>query len=230
MATPIRYNLKTTGLSMVANCTNKSFVGIGVAGTFVGTLTPQISYDGGATWVTLVLTPYPSGTTITSITTTGSWFAAIPYSNNPLNNTTVLVKVTGTSITSGNPIVSISSAVGQSFADAYSTDAQIYQQQTSSANAANVITQAANAYHGWNLTTLTVTWTSAATPTAGYVQVKDGTTVIWEVDTALATGVNNITLPSGGLNSTPNNAMVITVAAGGSGAISNLNAEIHASD
>lgn len=91
------------GTVEISNAKGMAILGIGVSGTFVGTLTAQCSAD-GSTYITsgLTLTPLPSGSTVTSITGTGGWWAGIPGCQK--------ARVTATLWTSGTAVVSLNAS------------------------------------------------------------------------------------------------------------------------
>lgn len=94
---------------------------------------------------------------------------------------------------------------------------------TAAANTAVVRTYAAVAGQSHRLTSLSSSW-SGVVPTVGLITVQDGATTILELDVPLALNtLIAIPLPVGGIIGTANTDLVITLAAGGAGAIGKLN-------
>lgn len=188
-------------------------IGIGVTGTFVGTLSFFYTQD-GATYFPLSVTPWPSGTTVQTATTTGTWFT------NNLSFTAI--KVVFTAKTSGTPIVAMAAAADGSFQDAFLTEAQLFPTSAAS-SATNTLTQAARTNTSWRLKEVLVSCDATATwATSPALTIKDGSTTIWAMDLATTTGQQTVALPPDGLTNTPGNSMVLALVS--SGGHTNINA------
>src|SRR5271165_6636010 len=74
MANLSRQGLNAVGMRLPLYCGGQSFVGFGLTGTWVGTVVPQISYD-GINFVTLPVTPFASGAAVSSLTANGNWYS-----------------------------------------------------------------------------------------------------------------------------------------------------------
>lgn len=60
-----------TGNGQILDCAGYSAAGLQVTGTFVGTITWEVSNDGGTTWVGILAAPTTTGTGALTATTTG---------------------------------------------------------------------------------------------------------------------------------------------------------------
>lgn len=221
MAAKSQEALNATGMSLAIYCGGMAYVGVRLAGTWVGTVSFYGS-ENGLSFVPIYMTPFASGTAVASSTSNGNWF--IPAANY------VVVKAVFTR-TSGTAQVYLAASTDQSYQDAFLTPSVLY--ATSSAtNALNTLTQTAQTNRAWNLKTLEVTVNG--TPswlTSPNYQILDGSTVIWQGDLELvgSSGYRySITLPEGGLVGTPGADLVVKVAAAGSGRTTNINAQFSA--
>ena len=229
MAARLNEVLTVAGQNLTIFCGNQSYVGVGLSGTFVGTLNFAYSVD-GVNFQPASLTPFASGTPVTSATTTGNWFTGV------LNY--VAVRVTLSAYTSGSVIVQMATSQDASYQDAFLAASTICKNSVAS-NALNTLTQAAQTNRAWRLRTLKIT--AGGQPswlTSPNVQILDGTTLLWAFDLPLsgsagiiydiALPVSSPSNPGGGIINTPGNSFVIKVAAAGSGVNTNINAEFSA--
>jgi hypothetical protein len=216
--------------SLLVNVAGMSFLGVGITGTFAGTLAFYRSMD-GVNFTPMLVHSYPwvESDTANTIST---------YTKTPSGSVTqtlccpvagfLWIKVVATSLTSGNPLVALSSADDASYPDAFSTIPSIFVAQ-SQTHAANTITVAANANHGWRLATLSVG--IQGSPTTPSVAIKDSAgTVLWSWDLAAVSGPVDLTniVRGSNIQSTPNNALIISVPDLGSGVTCDLNIEARA--
>ncbi len=218
--------LAALGAAVYLRCKDHALVGIGlVSSSFVGTVSFYGSRDGGNTWEPLpaFTTAAPSGPpnfgtgTVTSATGAGTWFA--------FTGLYTLVAVQCTAYTSGTALVTLGTSDGSGHEDAFFADTVRYQTGTAAANTAITLTIAADATRAFRLTTVVSSY-SVAAPTTANVQIKDGSTVLWNVDLPLALGFSNVPLPANGIVITPGNAINIVQAAQGGTCVGHLNAEV----
>lgn len=161
----LREALNADGMSLTIFCGDKSTVGIGVLGTWVGTLTFYGSVD-GLIFFPLSATPFPSGTPVSSTTANGSWFADV---KNLMAVKVVLMR------TSGTAQVVLSAAVDGSWQDAFLTPIQIAN-SSAATSGVNTLTQASQANRSWNLTSCEVCFASPGIQGgAGRLTIYDGT-------------------------------------------------------
>ncbi len=220
-----------TGLIAAAQA-NAGRVGINISGTFAGTLTFYASAD-GVTFAPVGVTPFASGTNVSTATATGNWFFdAQNY---------VAFKVYFTSKTSGNPIVTLAVANNDAtWQDAFLASTTIYVNSQAVAGV-NTLTQALQANRAWCLSFLQVSTNQRASwVTNPNLKVVDGTGgstlfALDLMDVGSSGYIYDITLPllddgtgRRGLVGTVGNAMIITVASGGSGVKTNINAKFRA--
>lgn len=229
MATIIKNGLTALNIKATLNVAGQSYIGINVGGTYVGTVSFEVTYN-GSTWLPLSLEPYPGGTAVSSTTTTGFWFK--PIVSGPAGGTVtppIAVRANMTAYTSGTALVTLGASTDNSFIDVSLAANVLQQSQSSSAATAQTVTQAASTTHSWQLKSLLVT--TSGTITAGKtVTVKDGTNTIWVAYLPVITGgggpTPQIPLPPGGLVGTVNNALNIIVAALDSSIISTVDISI----
>lgn len=226
MANIIRGALTVTGEQLVLLTQGFSYIGLGLTGTWAGTVTTFFSQD-GVSYANnpLSMTPFASGTPVTKMTANGTWFA-------------VGTGIQGFKInfarTSGTLIAALSASNDASFQNAFLADSLLYVNSVQT-HATNTLTQAARTNAAWRLRTLVITTAGTITWAANpVIQIKDGTTLLWGLDIPTTAGVYAINLPAdpnvpgyvgGGLVNTPGNAMSVVVADGGSAVITNINAE-----
>ncbi len=227
MAVILREVLTADAMALAIFCGGQSKVGVGITGTWVGTVSFFASTD-GVNFKPVAMTPFASGTAVSTTTANGSWESAV------LNYVAFKVVFTRTS---GSATVAMATSLDSSYQSAFLASTSIYVSASHAAGAANVITQAAQANRAWRLRTLVIGW-SAAPSAAVLCTITDGaSSVIWETYVPVgATGVVgtfNVPLPapdptvpgSGGLVNTPGNTLVITVADPGGSVVSKVNAE-----
>jgi hypothetical protein len=97
------------------------------------------------------------------------------------------------------------------------------QHATSDANDTAVITLAAatDTIHALD----SLQWSYSAAPTGGKLTIAIGGSTVWEVDITAAGAGPNIIFPKGVYQTTGNEAMVLTLAAGGGAIVGKLNAQ-----
>jgi hypothetical protein len=227
MANTIREALNATGMQLPLFTGGMSKVGIGVSGTWTGTITFSCSQD-GIRFVPVSMTPFASGTAVQSVTANGNWEALV---NNNVAFMATFTRLTGTAV------ITMSTSVDASYQNAFLASTSLYVNQASGANATNTLTIAAQANRAWRLRTLVVSSSVVAVwASSPAVKVTDGaSSVIWGTDLATAIGANNVPLPAdpntpglsgGGLVNTPGNSLVITVVAVGGSGVTQINAEV----
>jgi hypothetical protein len=228
MATVLREVLNADQMNLTVFCGGQSKVGIGVTGTFVGTLSFAGSFD-GINFVPLTVTPFASGTGVQTATATGNWEVNV--------KNLVAVRVTF-SRTSGSATVFLGTSIDSSYQTAFLAATSVNVTQEVSAGATNVITQAAQANRAWRLRTLSVAF-SVAAGAAVKVTVADGANNLWsgfvpkqDVSTGgftwqapLPADTNTPGVSGGGVVGTPGNAMTVTLAAPGGSVVSEVNCE-----
>lgn len=200
----------------------QSTVGIGISGTWVGTLAFYGSVDGISNFIPLSATPYPSGTAVSSVTTTGNWQVAVQGFS--------VIRVVFTR-TSGSATVIMSASNDASWQDAFLSTTSIYPNSAATA-AVNTLTQAASTNRAWCLQALKISINKQPSfLTSPNVQILDGATVLWQFDlpqVGSAGIIYDIALPEGGITNTPGNSLGVVVANAGSGATSQINAKVRA--
>ncbi len=219
-----RQVLTADGQSLILSTVGQANVGIGLTGTWVGTVSFFYSQD-GVNFRPMGVMPFPSGTAVLTATANGSFFAAVQDFQ--------AIKVTFTR-TSGSVTVVASAANDAAYQDAFLASTSQFVTSSHAAGAANVLTVAAQANRGWRLRTLTIGW-SAAPSTGVLCTITDGASaVIWEtyILNTIGDHLVNLPLPSdddgGGVFNTPGNSLVITVGDPGGSVVSKINAEIRA--
>ena len=226
-----RMRMTAVQQSLILQCGGMDYVGIGITGTFAATLSFYGSTD-GINFNPLNVHAYP-------------WLEtdmATNYINNyqktPSGSVTqtlcapavglLAIKVVCTAYVSGSAQLVLAASDDGSYADAFSAPSAIWQTQAQT-HAANTITIAANANHGWRLASLIIGINAAATTPS--VSVKDSAgTVLWTIDLPTAAGTNDLSLTvrNSNIQCTPNNALIITCPDFGSAVTSDLNVEVHA--
>lgn len=235
MAVITREALSAVNMFVQLPCLGMSKVGVGVTGTFVGTLSFQGSFD-GTNFVPLSVTPFASGTAVSTTTATGNWEVAV--------QNYMVIRVKFTARTSGTAIVTMAGSADASYQDAFLADTTVYVSQSSTQNAVNTLTQAAQTNRAWRLASLIISITGQpAWLTSPNLQITDGAggAVLYAVDIPLSGSSgqvfqvplpvgDNITTPGAarGVVNTPGNAMVVVIAAAGGVNITRANAEFHA--
>lgn len=212
MASMIREVLNADGMSLAAFCGGFANVGIGITGTWAGTLYfEEATFDNPNVWIASAHTPFASGTAVSSITANGNYFAAVKAN--------VFARRVRFSRTSGSPQINIAVANDSSWQDAFLTQANIFNSSTVTSGT-NTLTQSSQANRAWNLQKLDVSVAGPGWGGAGRVTIYDGTvagTILWEefLGTPSFTGsvgyVQNINIPAEGVVNTPGNAMTIVL-------------------
>ncbi len=226
MATILREVLNADQMKLIIFCGQQSKVGIGLSGTWVGTVAFRASTD-GVNFTSVTVAPFASGTAVSSVTTTGNWeFDVKNY---------VAFQVVFTR-TSGSVVAQLAASIDSSYQDAFLASTSIFVSQGATGGAANTITQAAQANRAWRLRTLSGGF-SVAPSAAVKVTVSDGgSATIWEEYLAAAAGPWKLQLPldsnvpgvtGGGVVGTPGNSLVVTIAAPGGSVATSASAEFH---
>lgn len=230
MARVISEALTATGMSLISRCDGMSYVGIGITGTWVGTIQFFGSFD-GVTFIPIQVIPFASGTAVLTATANGSWFVPVG----------VYVAVKAVFVrTSGTAIVKMAASLDSSFQDAYLAPSTVFINQKVT-HASNALAIALQANRSWRIRTLNVTVIGGAVTWASSPNLKitDGASnILFAMDLPTTNGaIYSIPLPEdpgtpgvngGGVNTTPGNGSIITVVDGGVGVITNINAEVRA--
>jgi hypothetical protein len=228
MAYAAREILATSGRTLTITCTNMSRVGINLGGSWAGSVSFFSSRD-FVTYTPALVAPHPTdGTAVSSTTTNGSWEFDVT------NAASFRIQPT---LTSGSVQATLAAALDESYHEAFQPSTSRYINQESGVNSTNMVTVAAQTGNAWRLRFLVVSF-RGGTPTTAQVTIQDGaSSVLWKMDFPLAQGQVNVPLPpisfsdtgavvEGGIVGTLGNSMVVSVAAGGTGVISNINAEV----
>lgn len=232
---PLRFALNTTGQTAVIPCAGQAYAAIGITGTWTGTMTFQVTYD-GTNWNTLSVIPYPAGTAVTSSTVNGTWYQALLGQYGPAQAFRIVF-----TRTSGTALVYGAASGDLSGLDALQNVDSLYLNQVGAFSATNTMTVTGATGHGWNLRTLVVSLVGP-TGSTGSIQVSDGatgiagSTGIWQQDWYMAGGVIIVPVPlpaesalrPGGLFTKPGNSLIISVP-GVTTVRSTLNAEVQPS-
>lgn len=221
-----RLLMSVAGMQLPLFTTGQTWYAVNVAGTWTGTISFTASQD-GVNYSPVSLTPFATGTAVSSVTANGSWY--MPVGNNFSYNVTL------TTLGSGNPIVTVGTSVDTSFQTTFMTPVLKYVNQAAN-NATNTVTIAAVTNRAFRLRTLILSLDSAATwASSPALQIKDGSTVLWAMDPPVAQGTYQVPLPAdpgipgvggGGIVNTPGNTLVIALAA--SGGKTNINGQLSA--
>lgn len=206
MAQLTREVLNADGMSLAIYCGGQSNVGIGVSGSWVGTVSFFGSVD-GLNFFALSVTPFASGTAVSTTTANSNWFTAV--------KNLLAIKVVFTR-TSGSVQINMAAAVDSSWQDAFLAQATIFNSSQVSSGV-NTLTQAAQANRAWALTFCEVSVMAGGYPGCR-VDIYDGTTAGTKLASEFliaAAGsvgtVQKLNLPEGGVVNTPGNAMTIVV-------------------
>ena len=140
----IREALNADAMKLRLHVEGKSKFGIGVTGTWTGTLTFRRSFD-GVTFQSLTVTPFASGTTVTTATANGNW------EGNVENIKYIEVEFTRTT---GTAIVKLSAAMDSSYQDAFLSASTIHVQAEGAGAGSVTLTQTAQANRAWCLENL----------------------------------------------------------------------------
>lgn len=215
MRTRLAELLNAQGMKLPIFCGGCSAVGIGITGTWTGTLTFKYSTD-GINFQNLFATPFPSGTGVNTVTANNNYFTrALNY---------VAVQVELTTLLTGSPIVTLCAAGDSSWQDAFLASTSQFVEQDASSGAANTLTIASQANRAWRCRSVSGGF-SVAPAAAVKVTITDGaSSVIWAEYLAASAGQWKLNLPAdsyfptvslGGVVGTPGNSMIVTVAAPG---------------
>ena len=250
MANIIRGGLNVAGADLVLSCIGAagggfggSFgnasgggltrCGIALTGTWVGTASFYVSYD-GANFFPKTVTPFPSGTGVQSATANGNWFADLQGA--------VAVQVALTAYTSGVVGVSIAAALDGSWQDAFLASTSKYVSQNVTGGLVNSQVIAAQANRAWRCRSASVSFNSEPSVAIEF-QILDGaSSVLWDgyvpkdIQTSAPGGVFQLPLPppdpavpgSGGVVGTVGNTMTLKLFAPGGSVVSTVNAEMAA--
>lgn len=204
--------LDATATSLTVFVGGSSNVGIGLTGTWVGTV-PFYGSTDGINFLPISLTPFPGGTAVNSATGNGNFFTQT------LNYLAIKVVFTRTS---GSLAVSISSAITSAWQDAFLAPSTIAN-SSSVSSGANTLTQAAQANRAWKLTFCEVSFGGNIVGSSQRIDIYDGTIAGTRLYTAFLNNnvgsvgsVQKINLPTDAagnpaLVGTPGNAMTIVV-------------------
>jgi len=217
---------------IAASQANSGRVGINLSGTWAGTINFSASTD-GVKFQAIAVTPFASGTNVSSATGNGNWFFDA--------QNFVAFRVYFTTKTSGNPIVTLAVANNDAtWQDAFLASTTVYV-NSQATSGANTLTQAAQTNRAWCCSFLQVSTNQRASwVTNPNLKIQDGSGgstlfALDLMDVGSSGYIYDITLPllddgSGrrGIVGTVGNAMVITVASPGSGPKTNINAKFRA--
>ncbi len=233
MANEIRQALDSDGMSLYLFTGGMSRAGIGITGTWTGTVSFFYSTD-GINFNPLFMTPFASGTAVKSATGNGNFQV--------LNFNFLAIKVVF-SKTTGTVVVDMAASIDDSYQAAFLAATSRAVSQSVAGGATNVITIAAQANRAWRCRTVSVGFSVAAS-LAIDLKISDGaSSVLWEgyvpplAGSVLATQGGTWVAPlpiddneagqsGGGVVNTPGNSLVITLAAPGGSVVSTVNAEI----
>ena len=225
MATQIREVFTQSGMSLAIFTGGMSYVGIRLAGSWVGTLQFEASTD-GLNFQVVSVTPFPGGTNVQTTTANGNWFFEV--------GNYVAFRVRQTTFTSGSVQVYIAASVDSSYQDAFLGASTVFVNHQSTG--VNTLTQAAQANRAWTLQALEIS-TSGPSWDGGQAEltIYDGSasgTVLNKQYLEEASGSvghrYDITLPAGGIVGTPGNAMTIVCRLPGTSVTSSINAKLSA--
>lgn len=210
--------LNADGMQLPVYIRGNSFIGIGVTGTWVGTVKFKASED-GINFIDLGMTPFASGTAVTSTTANGNWFSPV------LNFQVFRAEFTRTS---GSVGLIVGTSVDAAYQDAFLTSSTIFPKSTAT-GAVNTLTQSSQANRAWTLLSLKID--ASSTPswlTLPHVKINDGSTTLWQFNlpTVGSSGqLWDVTLPTGGITNTAGSAMSIVLANPQGSVITNINAQ-----
>lgn len=237
MATITREALSAQGQVLKLSTVGQSRVGFGIGGTWVGTLSFYVSYDGvnylgGSMGGPLAVQPFPAGATQQTTNANGNFFADV--------NNALFVAVVITTLTSGAPNVVIAAANDGSWQDAFLAATSLSVTQNVAGGLVNSQVIAGQANRAWRCRSASVSF-SVAPGVATEFQILDGaSSVLWDGyiagPDAVAPGTFAIPLPppdpslpgSGGVVGTIGNSMTLKLFAPGGAVLSTVNAELHA--
>ncbi len=228
-----REALNAAGMTLPLFTGGMTRAGINLSGTWVGTVRFEGSYD-GVNWQSLSVTPFASGTAVTSSTANGSWFVNV--------DSRLAVRVNFYARTSGTVIATVGASVDSSYQESFLASTSVYVNQEVTGGATNVITQAAQANRAWRLKSLSVGFSVAAAAAvkltisdgassvlwAGYVPKDAGSAITnggtWEVPLPKGVPSPGTGIEDAGVVGTAGNMLVVTLAGPGGSVVSELNA------
>jgi len=233
MATITREALTVQGQVLKLSTAGQSRVGFGITGTWVGTLSFYVSYD-GINYLTfpggaLTVQPFPAGTGQQTTSANGNFFADV--------NNALFVAVVLTTLTSGAPSVAIAAANDGSWQDAFLAATSLEISQNVAGGAVNSQVVAAVPSRAWRCRSASVGF-SAAPAAAVEFQILDGaSSVLFDCYIPKDTPVGFYTVPlpppdpatpsSGGVVGTIGNSMTLKLSAPGGSVVSTVNGEMH---
>jgi hypothetical protein len=216
-------------------CGPQSRVGIGVSGTWTGTLTVYRSFD-GANYLNfpatdLALFPQTPQNAATITANGNFWIDSLGAQQ---------VVVSFTTVTSGTALVIGASAVDGSWQDAFLASTSKFVSQNITGGLTNSQVIAAQTNRAWHCRYASVSFNVAPSADVEF-QILDGaSSVLWDgyipanVSGGAAAGTYTIPLPvpdpsvpnSGGVTGTPGNSMTLKLFAPGGSVISTVNGEL----
>lgn len=224
MATQIQQVLTADEMQLTIFCGGMSYVGARLAGTWVGTVQFEASND-GVNFFSVSVTPFASGTDVSSATANGNWFTTV--------KSYVAFRVRISSYTSGSVIAYLATSTDAGYQNAFlaSTSLSV---NSSATSGTNTLTQAAQTNRAWRLKHLTVALAGPLGGASFRVQVFDGAITdsvlhqtYLEGNVASVGKEFEVTLPPDGITGTPGNAMTIRLLGAGN-ASSEINAQFSA--
>jgi hypothetical protein len=211
LAAITREVLNADGMSLTVYVGGQSNVGIGVSGTWVGTVTFYASaLADPLNFFLLSVTPFASGTNVNNTTANGNFFTAAKNYHS--------IKVVFTR-TSGSVQVNVAPASDSTWQDAFLAQTSMFN-SSASTGGVNTLTQAAQANRAWTLSFLETCFSGVYIGGAGRITIYDGTVagnILYEEfiqppSVAGSVGwTQKCNLPDGGITNTPGNAMTIVL-------------------
>jgi hypothetical protein len=217
------FNLANQSLSLYVG--GQAYVGIGLSGTWAGTVSFFGSVD-GENFFPLAVQTYPwveGGTNVKLFTQAASGVVSQSYVA-PVQNLLV-VKVVLSTYTSGSPQVAIAASQDGSYQNAFQAQSGIWKTQSAAAGI-NTFNVGANVNHPWKVSRVIVSF--SGTPTTANVTIKDGAATLQSIDLPLAAGQNDLSNYLGGIAGSPNSALQVVVANPGAGVTSDVNVMLEA--
>jgi hypothetical protein len=218
--------LNAVGMRLPIFCGGMSWVGFGISGTFVGTVTFQGSFD-GVNFQNVNVQPFPSGANQQTTNVTGNFFLAM--------QNYIAMQALLTAYTSGGAVVQASASIDSSYQNAFLGSTSQFVEQDASAGASNVITIAGQANRAWRCRKVSGGFSAAPAAAVKLTIADGGSAILWSEYVSAAAGQFELKLPpdsntpgvsGGGVVNTPGNSLVITLAAPGGSVASSLSAEI----
>ena len=231
----IRSGLTALNQIIKLSTVNQARVGFGITGTWVGTLSFFVSYDGtnyigGSMGGPLGVQPFPSGAVQLTTTANGTFFADLSGA--------LGVAVQLTALTSGAPSIAIAAANDGSWQDAFLAATSLDVSQSVSGGAVNSQVIAAQANRAWRCRSASIGF-SVAPAAAVEFQILDGaSSVLFDTYIPKDTPVGQYVVPlpppdpavpgSGGVVGTVGNSMTLKLFAPSGSVVSTVNGELHA--